>query len=32
MPPTIRLYLDDDHAYEADATVVATTAEALADA
>ncbi len=30
MPPTTRLYLDDDHAFEAEATVVAVTAEALA--
>jgi misacylated tRNA(Ala) deacylase len=30
VPPTTRLYLDDDHAFEADATVLAATAEALA--
>jgi misacylated tRNA(Ala) deacylase len=30
MPPTRRLYLEDDHAFEADATVVAATTEALA--
>jgi misacylated tRNA(Ala) deacylase len=30
MPPTTRLYLDDDHAFEAEATIVAVTAEALA--
>jgi misacylated tRNA(Ala) deacylase len=30
MSPTTRLYLDDDHAFEAEATIVAVTAEALA--
>ncbi len=30
MPPTTRLYLDDDHAFETEATVVAVTAKAVA--